>query len=186
MTGILLKLLLVAVVIFFAAAAVARMRLPSRAANRLERQRMPKLVPVIGGLFAAVGAILTLNAFTAQDTLGMLWPMRIAVVAMALGGLATVLIYRNFYVSPRADEVRYRTIWGREHAIAYADIASHRLTRTRGRRILTIRSTSGRKLAVNVRRYDMTPLFLAIDFKERHGRWPSRGEALGLPGGAPR
>ena len=56
----------------------------------------------------------------------MLLPMRIASVLIALGGVAFLVMYRNFYVAPRADEVAFRTVFGREAVIAYSDIVDYR------------------------------------------------------------
>ncbi len=181
-----LKILLVLAVLILIGAAVARLRgRPNRSAQHPERQRMPRLVPIVGALFVAIGLLLGLAAFTEQDPAGMLLPMRIAAVLIALAGVAFLIMYRNFYVAPRADEVAFRTVFGREAVIAYSDIVDYTVKGTGLQLVLTIRAASGPRLRLNVRLYDMSPFLRAIEFRQKNGRWPLRGESLGLPRSGP-
>ncbi|GAA4489192.1 hypothetical protein GCM10023171_29760 [Microbacterium panaciterrae] len=177
------KILLVLSVLILVAAAVARLRgRPNRSTQHPERQRMPRLVPIVGALLLAAGVLLGLSAFTAEDRLDMLWPMRIAAVLMAIAGVVFLVMYRNFYVAPRADEIAFRTVFGRERVIAYSDLVDYDVHGSGLQLILTLRAASGPRLRLNVRLYDMSPFLRAVEFRRHHGRWPVRGEALGLPG----
>lgn len=177
------KILIVVAVLILVAAAVSRLRGHiNRSPQHPERQRMPRLVPIVGALFVTIGLLLGLAAFTEQDRFGMLLPMRIAAVLIALGGIAFFVMYRNFYVAPRADEVAFRTVLGREAVIAYTDIVDYRTRAANGQLLLMVRAASGSKLRVNLRLYDMSPLLRAIEFQQRAGRWPLRGEAVGSSG----
>lgn len=151
-------------------------RRPNRAKGHPGRLRLPKFVAVIGWALFVVGFLMGLVAFTSRYTED-LNPMRIASASITLGGLVFLMMYRNWYIAPEADAVHFRTIFGNEKTIAYADIANWRTTTSNGQPRLTVRSNSGDKLVVNPLLYDMTPLFAAIEFKERTGRWPLRGEA---------
>ena len=183
MSGVVVKILLVVAVLILVAAAVSRLRgRISRSAQQPERQRMPRLVPIVGALFVTIGLLMGLAAFTEQDPYGMLLPMRIASVLIALGGIAFFVMYRNFYVAPRADEVAFRTVFGREAVIAYTDIVDYRTTASNGQLLLKVRAASGPRLRVNLRLYDMSPLLRAIEFRQRAGRWPLRGEVVGSLG----
>ncbi|MGN8026581.1 hypothetical protein [Microbacterium sp. 22242] len=183
MSGFVVKTLLVLAVLIMVGAAVARLRRhPNRSAEHPERQRMPRLVPIAGGLLIAVGVLLGLTAFTERDDAGMLLPMRIAAVLIALGGLAFLMMYGNFYVAPRDAEVAFRTIFGRESVIAYSDIVDYTVKGTGMQLILTVRAATGPRLRLNLRLYDMSPFLRAIEFRQRNGRWPLRGESLGFPG----
>jgi len=183
-------LIALAVILAIGVAWWARKR-PNRSAVHPDRIRMPRIVLVIGGLLLAAGFLLGLSAFTAPGGGADLTPMKIAaVVVFVIGGLF-LLAYRNWYIAPRADEVAFRTALGRDRVIAYADIAAHRMSMSNGQPMLHIRSSSGVRLSVNIRTYDMTPLLMAIDFKKRTGRWPLRGEQLdrgtgGVPGAGSR
>ncbi|MBS1675690.1 MAG: hypothetical protein JSS74_17205, partial [Actinobacteria bacterium] len=137
MSAIVVKVLLVAAVIILVAAAIARMRGRRRVGP--VRQRMPWFVPVAGGVIAVIGGLMTLASFTAENPDGALWPMRIASVLLMLGGFALLLMYRNFYVEARADEIAFRTIWGREWLIPYSDIIDYSVRTSSGRLVLTVR-----------------------------------------------
>lgn len=183
MSGVVAKILIVVAVLILVAAAVSRLRgRVNRSAQRPERQRMPRLVPIVGGLFVAVGFFLGLAAFSEQDAQGMLLPMRIASVLILLGGVAFILMYRNFYVTPRADEVAFRTVFGRENVIAYGDIVDYTVKASGLQLVLTVRGAAGPRLRLNMNLYDMSPFLRAVEFRQRTGRWPMRGESLGIPG----
>jgi len=174
MSAFVVKILLVLAVLILVAAAVSRMR--GRRSVGPVRQRMPKLVLVVGALFVAVGGLMALASFTEKNTDGMLWPMRIASLVIGLGGVAFLVMYRNFYVEPRVDEVAFRTIWGREAVIAYSDIVDYYVRTSGGQLQLTVRAASGPRLRLNPRIYDLSPLLRANEFRQHNGRWPLRGE----------
>jgi len=153
---------------------------PNRSKQDPGRLRMPIFIPIVGWLLLVVGFLMVLVAFSADgdaDGEADLLPMRIAAVAIFAGGLFFLLMYRNWYLEPDADEVRFRTISGRERVIAYADIVDYRTYEYQGQPRLEVRSASGVKLAINPRMYAVEPLFDAIAFHQRAGRWPLRGEA---------
>lgn len=136
---------------------------------------MPVIFPVVGWLLVVIGVLLVLVSFSAQVEPEIV-PMRIASVAILGGGILFLLMYRNWYVEPDVDEVRFRTAFGREHVIAYRDIVDYRSRARNGRPRLEVRSASGVKLAIT-QLYTVDPLLAAIAFRERTGRWPLRGEA---------
>ena len=146
---------------------------PNRSKEYPERVRMPKVLPIFGWICVSVGLLMGLFAFTTDRApLG----ARIASVAIFLGGLAFVAMYRNFYVAPRAYEVAFRSVLGREHRFAYSDIAYYSVGTLKGQQFLTVKSVHGVKLSLNMSAYDMTPLLRAIEFREVTGRWPVRPE----------
>ena len=149
---------------------------PNRSKQHPGRVRMPIFIPIVGWLLLVVGFLMILVAFSATDDVDLL-PMRIAAVAIFAGGLLFLLIYRNWYLEPDTDEVRFRTITGRERVIAYADIVDYRTYEASGQPRLEVRSASGAKLSINPQIYDVDPLWAAIAFRKRTGRWPLRGEA---------
>ncbi|KJL21860.1 hypothetical protein [Microbacterium azadirachtae] len=180
MSAFVVKILLVLAVLILVAAAVSRMR--GRRSVGPVRQRMPMLVLFVGVLLVAMGGLMALASFTAQNADGMLWPLRVASVVIALGGAWFLVMYRNFYVEPRADEVAFRTVWGREGVIAYADITDFSVHASGGRLRLTVRAASGARLRLTPNLYDLSPLLRANEFRQHNGRWPVRGELYGGPG----
>ena len=67
-------------------------------------------------------------------------------------------------------------MFGKEHLLAYSDIAHYSVGTLKGQQFLTVTSIDGVKLSLNMSAYDMTPLLRAIDFREVTGRWPVRPE----------
>ena len=173
-TALLLKLVLTAfATLLIAAIAWWARKHPNRSKEYPEQVRMPKVVPFVGWLCLSVGLLMGLFAFaSARAPLG----ARIASVAIVLGGVAFVAMYRNFYVAPRAYEVAFRSVLGKEHVLPYSDIAHYRVQVMKGQPYLTVKSIHGVRLSLNIRAYDMTPLLQAIDFHEATGRWPRRAE----------
>ncbi|WP_295034965.1 hypothetical protein [uncultured Microbacterium sp.] len=180
MSTFVVKVLLVLAVLILVAAAISRLR--GRRSVGPVRQRMPKLVLFVGVLFVALGGLLALASFTAANPDGMLWPMRIASALIVLAGVCFLVMYRNFYVEPRADEIAFRTVWGREAVIAYADIVDYSVQASGGRLKLTVRAASGPRLRLSPNLYDLSPLLRASEFRQHNGRWPVRGELHGGPG----
>lgn len=158
-----------------AALAVWLSKRPNRAKKAPGRVRMPKLVPVVGWLFIAVGALMCLVAFTSppdDDALA----MRIASVAILVAGVAFLAMYRNFYVIAGADEVFFRSIWGVEKHIRYVDIDRYEMVERNGQQILHVHASTGASLNANPRMYALEPLLSAIAFFQQMGRWPLPGE----------
>lgn len=176
MTGFALKYALIALSILLVAGGLWwAMKRPNRSKQHPSRVRMPIFVPLVGWVLLAVGFLLALVSFTSRYTADLL-PMRIAAVAITVGGLIFLVMYRNWYVDARRDEVAFRTIFGRERVISFGDIVDYRMWEANGQPRLMVRSSSGVKLALNPRIYPMEPLFAAIRFYERTDRWPLRGE----------
>ncbi|MET3369686.1 UNVERIFIED_CONTAM: hypothetical protein ABIE34_002940 [Jeotgalibacillus campisalis] len=149
---------------------------PNRSKEYPEQVRLPKVVPFIGWLFLGFGLLMGLVSFAyAPSPLG----SRITAVAIFLAGLAFVLMYRNWYVAPRAHEVAFRTVLGKEHVVPYGDIAHYRVQVMKGQPILTVKSVHGAKLSLNIRTFDVTPLMTAIDFHKVTGHWPARADEVG-------
>lgn len=147
---------------------------PNRSKEYPERVRMPKVVPVFGWVIAGFGILVGLWAWPSSD--GQLGA-RIASLAMLLGGLAFVGMYRNFYVTPRQYEVAFRSVLGKEHVLPYRDIVHYRVATTKRQPFLTIKSNRGVKLSLNINAFDMTPLLRAIDYHRATGRWPVPADA---------
>jgi len=150
---------------------------PNRSKEYPEQQRMPTFVPAVGWLFLVVGSLMGLLSFATDDVpLG----AKISSVAIVAGGSAFLMMYRNFYVAVRNDEVAFRSVLGNEHVIPYSDIAQYRQQMLKGMPFLTIKSVHGVTLNLNISTYDMSPLLRAIDFHQVTGRWPVRVELSGL------
>jgi hypothetical protein len=173
-TELILKLIIaVFTTVSIAAVAWWARKHPNRSKDYPERVRMPKVLPVFGWICVCVGLLMGLASFTtARAPLG----ARIASVAIFLVGMAFIAMYKNFYVAPRDYEVAFRSVLGKEHLIAYSDIASYNVGMLKGQQFLTVKSIHGVKLSLNMSAYDMTPLLGAIDFREVTGRWPVRPE----------
>lgn len=149
---------------------------PNVAQGHPERLRLPRLTVYIGGGLLVAGFVLALGSFTSRYNAELL-PMRILGGVTALAGVIVLLMYRTWYVEPKADAIRFRTALGRERTIAYRDIASCRLDESGRRPRVSIRSRSGARLSLNPAMYPVPALLAAIVFHERHGRWPEPGEA---------
>lgn len=167
--------LLIVVVALVPAVAWWMQRHPNRSKQHPDRQRMPRLVAVFGWILLALGVLMSLVAFTSDDADDPT-AFRIASVAILLGGVLFLMLYRNWYVAPERDAVHYRTVLGREERIIYSDIVDYRMTEVNGQPNLRITASNGAKLALNPAMYDMSPLLAAIRFKEARGRWPLPGE----------
>lgn len=176
MLGLVLKYVLLAVATLMVAGGIWwAVKHPNKSKQHPGRLRMPVFIAIVGWLFVVVGALMVLVAFSTTDDVDLL-PMRIAAVAILAGGILFLLMYRNWYLEPDVDELRFRTIGGRERVIAYGDITDYRTYEANGQARLEVRSASGVKLAFNPQMYNAAPLFDAISFRERTGRWPLRGE----------
>jgi len=171
-----LKYALIALAILLVAAGVWwAMKRPNRSKRAPSRVRMPIFVPVAGWLLLVIGFLLALTAFASRYTADLL-PMRIASLAIAAGGVFFLVMYNNWYVDARSDEVQFRTIFGRERVIKYVDIVDYRMLQMNGQPSFRVRSASGVKLSINPRLFPVEPMFEAIRFRERTGRWPLVGE----------
>ncbi|MDM7991344.1 hypothetical protein [Arthrobacter sp. zg-Y877] len=89
-------LLAASITVFIGAIAWWARTHPNRSREYPERVRMPKVVPIFGWVAAGFGVLIGSWAwFSSDGPLG----ARVASVAMLLGGLAFVAMYRNFYVA---------------------------------------------------------------------------------------
>ena len=132
-----------------------------------ERQRMPRMVAIVGAVFVVIGSMMVLASFTTGGA--ELLPLRIASVVVLATGILFLVTYRNRYVAPGRDAVRFRTLLGREKSIRYADITSYNGTVGGARQRLTIRA--GRDtLRVSPGFYDLSVLYAAIEERERTSR----------------
>lgn len=89
-------------------------------------------------------------------------PFRIASVVLVVAGLLVLWAYRNRYVEPGADAIRFRTIFGAERMIRHRDIASHRVVGRGRRRMLVLTSTGGTRLRVDLSAPGLAPLRAAL------------------------
>lgn len=186
-TAILLKtLILLAAALLTAAIVWWARRHPNRAKDFPERVRMPKVIAVVGWLFVAVGLLMGLVAFTSDDAENPLG-FQIASLAIFIGGVLFLMLYRNWYVAAGVDDVAFRTFLGTEHVVPYSDLASYRVVERKGQPILTVTSIDGARLSLNIQTFDIAPLLLAIRYREANGRWPGRGELArwAMPGPPP-
>lgn len=78
-----------------------------------DRQRLPRMVAIIGAVFTVIGTMMVLAAFTTGGLTDLL-PLRIAAVVVLATGILFLVGYRNRYVAPGTDAVRFRTLLGRE------------------------------------------------------------------------
>ena len=100
--------------------------------------RLPKVLPIFGWICLCVGLLMGLFALTSTRA-----PLaaRTASAAIFMGGMAFVVMYRNFYVAPRAYEVAFRSVLGKEHVLPYSDIAQYRVQTLKGQQFLTVKSS---------------------------------------------
>ena len=152
---IVIALLLLAIIVSRA------FRRPNSAKIAAKRQRMPLLVLLVGTALFAIGFILALGSFTSPYH-DQLLPTRIAGVTLFVVGLGTIIAHRNWYLETGVDAVRFRTIFGREHLIAYRDITSCQRVGTGRNERLVVRSSSGQKLSVNLARHDVSRVLAAV------------------------
>lgn len=151
---------------------------PNRSKDHPERIRPPKVVPGVGWLFIAVGLLMGLAALSIEDPeIG----MGISSVAIFLGGLMFLWIYRKVYVAPRQYELAFRKIFGPEQVIPYSDIVDYRMQRLKGQPFLWVRFANGVKYSLNVNAFNVAPMMQAIDFHRATGRWPMPVDAVHLP-----
>lgn len=133
-----------------------------------DRQRLPRTAAIVGAVLVVIGSMMVLAAFTTGEWRD-LFPLRIASVVVLVTGILFLVGYRNRYVAPGRDAVRYRTLLGREKTMRYADITSYKGTTGGGKPQLVLRA--GRdSLRVNPAFYDLTPIYAALRERERAGR----------------
>lgn len=129
---------------------------PNRTKRHPGRTRLPKFFPIVGWLLVGVGAFMSLVAFTVSEPE---LEMQIAGVLMLAGGLAFLLMYRNFYVAPGPENVHFRTVMGRENVIAYADIREVRSYHRNGQPYVKVMAADGTTLDLNPAMYDLSAMF---------------------------
>lgn len=123
--------------------------------------RLPVVFAVLGWLIAVVGALMALVAFGLDDADDPL-AMRIASVAMVLGGAGIVVLHRNWRLAVLDDRIYQRTGLGRVRCVAYDDIVASSLRSHRGAPILEVRGSDGDRVVVNPASFDVRPLLHAI------------------------
>lgn len=156
-------------------------RHPNRKKTDTLHYRLPKFIAILGWVYIALAAVFAIFATDASG-LG-----DAGMRAMSLGffafGVLCIAVYRNWYIAPDTDEVRFRSLFGREQVIVYSDITNYSIKQNGNNPRITIRTSRGVTLGVNLRFFDMSPLLAAIAFRDERGRWPLRGE---LPPAPPR
>lgn len=123
--------------------------------------RLPVVLAVLGWLIAGAGAIMALVAFGLDDADDPL-PMRIASVAMVLGGAGIVVLHRNWRLAVLDDRIYQRTGLGRVRCVVYDDIVASSLRSHRGVPALEVRGGDGDRVVVNPASFDVRPLLQAI------------------------
>lgn len=148
-------------------------RRTSRLRHRPERaRRMPVMMPVIGVLFLVVGALMSAVVFGEDMPLG----ARITALGLLAAGVMFLVFHHNFFVDAGPDELRWRTVLGRDRVIRYSDIVEYRSVVEYGQPKLIVKSATGAKLRINPGMYDVDGLLAQIRFHQEHGRWALRGE----------
>jgi len=72
--------------------------------------------------------------------------------------------------------VTFRTLAGVTRSFRYSDIADYSVRRSDRGPMLTVRTTRGVRLSLNIRMYDASPLLAQLQFHQATGRWAIRGE----------
>ncbi|SEE68905.1 hypothetical protein SAMN04489740_2192 [Arthrobacter alpinus] len=147
---------------------------PNRSKGNKRRIRMPKVIPILAWPVLVVGLIGLLASFGAQPEDAVAMPIAFGAVTLAGGFL--LFIYRNWYVDAGDDDVEFRTIFGKEHRLAYSEIKSYTFRDQGFQRFLNIRGPKGEKLDFSISQYNLPPLMTAIGFHSQYGRWPLPGE----------
>lgn len=169
--------------VLVAAATVAVVALVGLASRWMRRRptpavgggvRLPIVIALLGWLIVVAGALMALVAFgldEADDPV----PMRIASVAMVLGGLGIVVLHRNWRLAVLDDRVYQRTALGRVRCVVYDDIVASSLRSHRGVPLLEVRGSDGDRVAVNPASFDVRPVLQAIAARGYRGhvgeRW---------------
>ncbi|WP_314651191.1 hypothetical protein [uncultured Microbacterium sp.] len=147
---------------------------PNRDRRHPDRLRLLKILPITGWIFVVVGLPLLLlaDASRSEDRVG----MAITASAILTAGVVFVVMYRNWYVAFDDEQVTFRTLLGVTRTFRYSDIADYAVTRSDQGPVLTVRTTRGVRLRLNIRRYDAAPLLAHLRFHRATGRWAVSGE----------
>lgn len=147
---------------------------PNRDGRDPARVRMPRVIMIVGWIFAiaSLPMILLSDASRDEDRVG----MAIASFAILAAGVLFLAMYRNWYVAFGEEEVTFRTLWGVTRTFRYSDISDHAVRRSDQGPVLTVRTGRGERLSLNIRMYDASPLLAQLQFRQATGRWPVRGE----------
>lgn len=147
---------------------------PNRDRRYPGRLRLMKILPITGWVFVVLGLPLVLlaDASRSEDRVGM------AVTAFAIlgAGVVFLVMYRNWYVAFEDEQVSFRSLFGVTRSFRYSDIADYAVTRSEQGPVLTVRTTRGVRLRLNIRRYDASPLLAQLRFHHATGRWAVSGE----------
>ena len=157
----------------FEAAHYAR-RHPNRDRRHPGRLRMLKIVSIVGWAFLvlSIPLILLSDAARGEDRTG----MAITSFAILAAGTIFLAMYRNWYVEFGEEDVTVRTLWGATRRFRYSDIAEYAIRRSERGPMLTVRTSRGVTLRLNIRMYDASPLLAQLRFHQATGRWALRGE----------
>ncbi|WP_030016319.1 MULTISPECIES: EGFR-like transmembrane domain-containing protein [Micrococcales] len=141
----------------------------------VKRQRMLRIIPIIGWAFAVVGGILVVVALLSLLTSDpSLLGMGIFGFICLLFGIMFIAWYRNFYMEFDDMEVRWRSLWGRERRMAYHEIDVFKLGQSGNGITLTAKSIRGDKLAMSATIYDFTRLMRQVKYRLDYGNWAMR------------
>ncbi|GEM_PF-3070723 len=141
----------------------------------VKRQRMLRIIPIVGWVFAVVGGISVLFGL-----LGLLMSeppllgMGIFGIICLLFGIMFIAWYRNFYMEFDDMEVRSRSVWGQERRMAYHEIDVFKLGQSGNGITLTAKSVRGDKLSMSATIYDFTRLMRQVKYRLDYGNWAMR------------
>lgn len=135
--------------------------------------RLPVVFAVLGWLIVGAGALMAVVAFGSGDGDDPL-PMRIAAVAMVVGGAGIVVLHRNWRLAVLDDRVYQRTAFGRVRCVVYDDIVASSLVSSRGSPVLEVRGSDGDRVTVNPSSFDVRPLLQAIAARGYRGHTGDR------------
>ncbi|MFT3944549.1 MAG: hypothetical protein QM705_12125 [Ancrocorticia sp.] len=171
--------LLTTVFIVFAGRATKQANAHPNHAKEDPRQiRMPRFIMWIGTFIIALG-IPTLAA-------GLFLPGSAAVpivagTCMIFGGVFFFHLYANWFVDIRQDRVIFRTIGQRVKTIWYSQIVAYRIKSSSGNQLLTVKSSDGTVLYLNMLMFDPGVLLEEINWLEEQRLSPESQEQRGVP-----
>lgn len=154
---------------------MAGRRMNSNEPIPVKRQRMLRIVPIIGWAFAIVGGILIVFALMSllMSDPSML-TMGVFGLICLLVGIMFIAWYRNFYMEFDDMEVRWRGLLGQEHRMAYHEIDVFKLGQSGNGITLTAKSIRGDKLSMSATIYDFTRLMRQVKYRLDYGYWAMR------------
>ena len=152
------------VIIVGAVARRARVR-PNISSEAPSRMRLPRIVPFAGIIIFIPGLMILLLGIPAGDPEDIV-PMTTAGIAMVLGGLFFIWLYRRWYVDIRPDRVIFRGFAG-EKTILYHEIINYRFYQQNGKPNLRVKSANGATLNLDLATFDGSYLLQYIAWLEQ-------------------